>query len=408
MSPPTRPLRELSTAASPRPPVRDETIARSAPVAAAPNSSSRFIGRAGVVARALVLRRRHRVEPQAPQRFLIAHHLLLGDTLMLTPLLKKLRTLHPRADIAMTVPRAIAPLYATRPYGVRALPFDPRRSASALYGEAPFDIAFVPGDNRYAWLAAAMRAHWIVAFDDDRPEVKSWPVDRLVSYPARPGAWGDLVAQLIDGAAPAPYRTSEWTAPMCEAFARPAQPYAVLHVGASSPLKQWWPARWFQLAEWLASRGIAPVFSAGANETTILDGIDPQRRYASFAGRLDLAQLWHLLAGAKLLVAPDTGVAHLGRIVGVPTVTLFGPGSAVLCGAGDFWCDAPYRAVTIEPFACRDQRVLFKREIPWVRRCGRSVAACPRHLCMPAIGVDAVQNAILSLDPLRRQSADAR
>ena len=195
---------------------------------------------------------------------------------------------------------------------------------------------------------------------------------------------------------------------MCEAFARPAQPYAVLHVGASSPLKQWWPARWFQLAEWLASRGIAPVFSAGANETAILDGIDPQRRYASFAGRLDLAQLWHLLAGAKLLVAPDTGVAHLGRIVGVPTVTLFGPGSAVLCGAGDFWCDAPYRAVTIEPFACRDQRVLFKREIPWVRRCGRSVAACPRHLCMPAIGVDAVQNAILSLDPLRRQSADAR
>ena len=57
-------------------------------------------------------------------------------------------------------------------------------------------------------------------------------------------------------------------------------------------------------------------------------------------GALDLAQLWHLLAGAELLVAPDTGVAHLGRIVGAPTVTLFGPGSALLCGAGDFWRDA--------------------------------------------------------------------
>ena len=149
--------------------------------------SSRFANRVGVVTRALARRSRAREAPSAPRRILVAHHLLLGDTLMLTPLLKKLRTLHPRADIAMTVPRAIAPLYATRPYGVRALPFDPRRSASALYGEAPFDIAFVPGDNRYAWLAAAMRAHWIVAFDDDRPEVKSWPVDRLVSYPGRPG-----------------------------------------------------------------------------------------------------------------------------------------------------------------------------------------------------------------------------
>ena len=126
--------------------------------APAPNAGSRFGGRALSVARALALRRRERMAPRDPRRILVAHHLLLGDTLMLTPLLKKLRMLHPRADIAMTLPRAIAPLYATAPYGVRALPFDPRQSAAALYAEAPFDLALVPGDNRYAWLAAAMRA----------------------------------------------------------------------------------------------------------------------------------------------------------------------------------------------------------------------------------------------------------
>ena len=120
--------------------------------------SSRFAGRATAVARALLLRRRARALPPNPRRILIAHQLLLGDTLMLTPLLKKLRARYPDADIAMTVPTAIAPLYATRPYGVRALPFDPRQSAAALYAETPFDMAFVPGDNRYAWLAAAMRA----------------------------------------------------------------------------------------------------------------------------------------------------------------------------------------------------------------------------------------------------------
>ena len=367
------------------------------PRAAVEPISSRFTGRAGVVARALVRRRRQHAAPLAPERILIAHHLLLGDTLMLTPLLKKLRARYPQGDVAMTVPRAFMPLYEARPYGVRALPFDPRHRANALYAEAPFDLALVPGDNRYAWLAAAMRSRWIVAFAADRPAIKSWQVDEQVPYPDRPAAWGDIVAQLVEGPPPLSYRASDWPAPACVDFGRPDAPYAVLHVGASSPLKQWAPARWFELAEWLAARGINPVWSAGANETAIVAAIDPQRRHASYAGRLDLAQLWHLLGCARLLVAPDTGVAHLGRVVGVPTVTLFGPGSAVLCGAGEFWRDAPYRAVTIEPFHCRDQHVLFKRDVAWVRRCGRSIAECPEHLCMPAIGVDAVCDAVLSL-----------
>src|SRR5207249_3122803 len=154
---------------------------------------------------------------------------------------------------------------------------------------------------------------------------KNWQVDRLIPYPDRPAAWGDIAAQLVDGPAPSPYRTSEWLAPPGGDFERPDGAYAVLHVGASSPLKRWAAARWVEIAEALVARGIEPVWSAGANETALVDAIDPERRFPSLAGRLDLAQLWHLLAGARLLVVPDTGVAHLGRIVGVPTVALFGP-----------------------------------------------------------------------------------
>ena len=109
---------------------------------------------------------------------------------------------------------------------------------------------------------------------------------------------------------------------------------------------------------------------------------------------LDLAQMWRLIVGAKALVAPDTGIAHLGRVVGTPTVALFGPGSATICGAGDFWRDARYRAVSVEPFPCRDQRILFRRDIAWVRRCGRSTAECAHPRCMDAIGTDTVAAAI--------------
>ena len=125
---------------------------------------------------------------------------------------------------------------------------------------------------------------------------------------------------------------------------------------------------------------------------------DPESSHRSYAGTLDLAQLWQLLAGSALLVAPDTGIAHLGRITGTPTVALFGPGSSLICGPGDFWRDARYRAVTVDPFPCRDQRVLFKREIEWVRRCGRSVAQCAAPRCMEAVGVDDVEAAIRAVE----------
>ena len=357
-----------------------------------------------VISRALprLVRFGRRRPPVVPQRILIAHHLLLGDTLMLTPLLAKLRRNYPSADIVMTTPKAITPLYATSPYGVRALPFDPRDAAtlSTLFAESGFDLAIVPGDNRYSWLALALGACWIVAFAGDRPAYKSWPVDELIPYPDSPAAWGDMVARLAPGPAPHPYLSGDWAAPDHKPFTQPDTPYCVLHVGASTPLKLWDPHKWRSLAEQLTGRGLQVVWSGGKNEQHIVAQIDPGGDFQTYAGRLDLAQLWHLVQGARLLVSNDTGVAHLGRLTGTPTVTLFGPGSSILCGAGEFWHHAPYRAVTIPDFPCRDQRILFKREIAWVHRCGRGVDECPAPRCMQAIEVERVITAVSELWPL--------
>ena len=128
---------------------------------------------------------RRRTMPAAPARILIAHHLLLGDTIMLTPLLAKCRARWPAADIVMTCPLAYAGLYSGRPYGVRAIPYDPREVATLapLRAAAPYDLALVPADNRSSWLARSLGAKWIVAFDGDRPAYKSWPVDVLRRAP---------------------------------------------------------------------------------------------------------------------------------------------------------------------------------------------------------------------------------
>jgi hypothetical protein len=127
---------------------------------------TRFGGRLRVVARAGVARiasASRRSLPHAPQRILIAHHLLLGDTLMLTALVAKLRQEHRAAELVMAVPEPYAALYAGAPYGLRAIGWNPSRpAASALWREHGFDLAFVPGDNRFSWLALALGARWIV------------------------------------------------------------------------------------------------------------------------------------------------------------------------------------------------------------------------------------------------------
>jgi len=344
-----------------------------------------------------------RRKPADPRRILVLHHLLLGDTLMLTALLAKLRARHPAAEIAMTVPPAYAPLYAGRPYGVTAHALDPRDLASfrALRALPRFDLAILPADNRWSWLARALGIPWIVGIAGDRPDHKNWPVDELVPYSRVPTAFCETAAELVEGAPPEPYRTGAWPAPGNDASPRFERDYAVLHVGASSVLKLWPAERWRELAQWLEAKGLAVVWSAGPGEDAILDAIDAPGARVRIAGTLSLASMWHLLARAKLLVCPDTGIAHLGRVSGVPTVTLFGPGSQVICGPGQFFARMPGRAVSVDPFPCRDQTVQFFREVPWARRCerlyGEGESRCMRARCMEAIEVAAVQAAVDAL-----------
>jgi ADP-heptose:LPS heptosyltransferase len=353
---------------------------------------SRLASRLHVLPRALAgglarkLARRHR--PADPARILVAHHLLLGDTLMLAALLARLRARYPQARIDMTVAPAIAPLFAGRPWGVEALPWDPHHPGltRAVTRRGPYDLAIVPGENRHALLARAAGSRWVVALDRDTPGWKNRAADELVPWPAAGANLADIFASLA-GPGDETFDRAAWPAPACAPFATPAAPYAVLHVGAGSPLRLWPAPRWMALAMHVAARGLTVLWSAGPGENTLVEAIDPSHRFASMAGTLDLAQLWRLLAGAALLVVPDTGIAHLGKVAGAPTVCLFGPGSDVLFGSGRYWRNHPFEAVIEADFPCRDQNTVFKRELAWVRRCQRGIDRCAAPACMHALDV---------------------
>jgi len=332
--------------------------------------ASRSGVRARIVAHALVQRALAgpRIRAEHPRRILVVHQLLLGDTIMLTPLLAKLRERFPESHIAMALPAAFAPLYGANPYGVLPLPFSPRDPASyaALRREAGFDIVIVPGDNRFSWLAQALGARWIVAFSGDRPAYKNWLVDEAIPYPEHPAAWGDMVAGLISGPPSRPFQQGDWPDPVADAIDIPRTGYCVLHVGASSPRKLWPASNWLKLAHLLRVQGLEVIWSAGRGEEHLVEAADPKQEFKSQAGQLGLAQLWHLLKGAALLVAPDTGIAHLGKATLTPTVALIGAGPSWLYGKGDFWRSVPFRQVVLADLPPRRQTSLFRRELPWL------------------------------------------
>lgn len=111
----------------------------------------------------------------------------------------------------------------------------------------------------------------------------------------------------------------------------PATPVVVLNPGATnSRAKRWLPERFAAVGDALAERAgarVAVVGSAAERDTAERVAAlmrDPSRA-AVLAGKTSISELVGVLANAVALVSNDTGPAHLGAALGIPTVTVFGP-----------------------------------------------------------------------------------
>jgi len=341
------------------------------------------------------------------RRILVLHHLLLGDCMMTTALLAKLRERYPNAELVMAMPKLVAPLYAGRPYGVEPLGWNPRDFASIkqLFALPPFALVYRPGENRLSYLARAIGARWIVGFAGEYPAYKNVFVDEMRLYSSEPTAWCDTVAELVDGPRPKPYQSSDWPF-MEETLPLLPERFAVLHVGASSATKYWPTSRWEAVAAYLRTSGLAIVWSCGPGEAALLEEIRQQPDDLAIFGSMSLPQMRSLLARAQVGVCPDSGISHLMRVVGIPSITLYGPASALLVGPGYFFSQVGNKAAGLTVFPCRNQSVMFYRHVDWAHRCGRAVGAfeqgkCPHSQCMNAIMVEDVLNLLASIPVVR-------
>lgn len=117
----------------------------------------------------------------------------------------------------------------------------------------------------------------------------------------------------------------------------PNKPYWVYHAFAADAYKSWPTAAARRLLEQALAAwpDMAVILSGGPGDRQRLSELAaglPPDRVANLAGILRLEESAACLAGARFVVAPDTGILHLAAALDVPTVALFAPTSADLVG----------------------------------------------------------------------------
>ncbi len=111
--------------------------------------------------------------------------------------------------------------------------------------------------------------------------------------------------------------------------------YAVVHAGAGDPRRRWPPERFARVAEHLHARhGCEVVLTGGGGEASLIAQVKAACRapVVDLRDRLDLGAMAALVEGAALLVANDTGPAHMAYALQVRAVIIFWCGNVITAG----------------------------------------------------------------------------
>jgi ADP-heptose:LPS heptosyltransferase len=103
-----------------------------------------------------------------------------------------------------------------------------------------------------------------------------------------------------------------------------AEPYVVLHPGASVPARAWPAHRAAETVVALSEGGVRVVVTGSRDEKELTAGVAGVDA-VDLGGRTTLAELAGVLAGAEAVIVANTGPAHLAAAVGTPIVSLFAP-----------------------------------------------------------------------------------
>ncbi len=170
------------------------------------------------------------------------------------------------------------------------------------------------------------------------------------------------------------------------------EPYVVFHPGAAVPARRPTAEHSRTIVAALVAAGHRVVVTGDRAEST-LTGYVGADLALDLGGRLSLPQLAAVLDGASVVVAPNTGPAHLAAAVGTPVVSLFAP---VVPAARWAPHGVPRVVLGDQNAECRESRA--------------TTCPVPGHPCLNAVSPDEVCAAVASLlsAPIASESVPER
>jgi heptosyltransferase-3 len=282
-----------------------------------------------------------------PKKILALQFKYFGDAVLLTPALRALREHFPSGELHLLVPEEIAPVFRHLPWLNRIWPMPRRRGSASLRQTWPviralrrehFDRSVdFAGNDRGAilslFIGARQRLGWaerggflgrrFCCNQHVAPETKvlheSAQLAHLLS------AWGIAPSSLE-----AEIRSDPALAAAAEKLLPPGT--ILCHAASSQPKKEWPLRHWAEFYRLAAATGLRVTFTTaiGAREEQLMAELKKILPDAPVLPAIPGLPLFlAVLNRAQVLISGDTGPLHFAAGLGVPTISLFGPSSAV-------------------------------------------------------------------------------
>ena len=280
----------------------------------------------------------------APESVCIVRLSALGDLFLALPAIQSLCEALPQTSITWLVERRFLPVVRHLDQRIEIYPVDGPRSLAELrrihsdFSRRRFSVLLaMQAKLRSNLIYPLIRAERKIGFDSRRArDGQRLFINERIPRADEHLADGFLafVRQLGIG-----QEAKHWAPPLCpQALDWRRQqlgdsPYLVLNPSASKAERSWPLARQKEFLRRLPEtgwQGRVVISGSQTEEARQLADILPNS--LCLAGNTSLPQLFALLAGATLLVSPDSGPVHIARAYDVPVVGLYAVARSALCG----------------------------------------------------------------------------
>jgi ADP-heptose:LPS heptosyltransferase len=259
----------------------------------------------------------------------------IGDAVLLMPALRLLREKYPDAAIDILAEGRNAGAFALSGSQDEVFCYDrPGDLLKVFRRRYDLIIDTEQWHRLSSVLARALRPQCLIGFaTNDRTRLLRVPVEYShANYESE--SFLNLVAPLLGDTKcmPAePFLTIPQAAAQTadNLLAPLAGPFVALFPGASIPERRWPLDKFSDLARQLQGQGLTVIVLGGDSERAFGEVVLKSTRGLNLAGATTLAETAAIIKRSILLVSGDSGVLHLAVGLGVPTVSLFGPGRAL-------------------------------------------------------------------------------